>query len=337
MNFDSIENITRHFELESNEKSKIKKDLKNLLKKVHPDKNNGEFRDENDQKKYLEIHSALEFIDKNISQTSLVKKNEITALTQVIEKLVSTKKNKKSVDIIKEKGVFLNNKLQDSIQEFHKKNSTPRITGVIATVIVTTIWAFPNIVKNHPLLSVLYKFNREFTIIWLFSLFVFGLLWLKIKTLEKKDEEIKKSYKLESKQNYIFNLFIIWLKSDYRNYEVRDEKRVVKFSKDDLIDFLITKYEVLQRNLNGKGNEESYEIENLIRTLEKEGRLVNRTKNSFMLQKYKDLFPKPGEIDFEIAHLICDLIIDRLNAKEAIKVINSKKLSDIYEYEDEKY
>jgi hypothetical protein len=337
MDFKSLDEIISHFELDNNDVEDLKKELKNLIKKIHPDRNKGEFKNDEDKDLYMEIQDALEFLEGS-GRTSLATNNDITALAKVLKDLATTRKDEVAAESIEKKGSSLTTKLQDSITAFHKQNTTPKITSIVATTLITGLWIFPSTVKDHPLLGALYQYNKEFTIIWLFSLFAMGLLWLRIKSAERRDEQIKRSYKLESTQNFIFSLFTKWMCANHKNYSINENKRVILFSKDDLISFLINRYNFLQRQLRGTENKHQFEIEKIIKDIEKEGVFDedNHRKSPFNpFYQATSFLPKPGEIDLEIAQLICDLIIDRLNAKGAITKSAAKSLSDIYEYEEE--
>jgi hypothetical protein len=168
--------------------------------------------------------------------------------------------------------------------------------------------------------------------IWLSSLFFSGILWVKIKASERRDEEIKRSYKLEATQNYIFTLFAGWLRINHKNYEIRNDKYFVKFTKDDLINFLVTRYEPLRRHMRGTENLPSYEFRDRIESFEKKSFDPNERYRRTLFWNF---LPRPGEIDLEIAQLLCDLILDRLFSKGVVTKLESKKLSDVFEYEDE--
>lgn len=332
MDFKSIDDIVSHFNLNVSESEDIKRELKSLIKKVHPDKNQGNFKSDKDKDFYMKIQLALEFLES--ANTSLATKNDITDLAKVLKDLAVTRKEEDASVSTEKKSSSLTVKLQDSITDFHKQNSTPKITSLVITTIITALWAFPTVVKDHPLLGVLYHFNKEFTIIWVISLFAMGILWTRIKTAERKDEAIKKNYKLESSQNAIFSLFTKWLAANHR-YELIYDKRYLKFSKDDLISFLTTRFNYFQRRLRGNENLNKYEVELMFKEIEesREFQFDYRKKNLFDI--FFRFLPTPGEIDLEIAQMICDLIIDRLNAKGVITKSTEKSLSDIYEFEDE--
>lgn len=338
MNFDSLDDIIAHFDFNVKDAEEVKKELKNLIKEVHPDKNKGDFKNEKDKTFFYEIQAALKYIEKSNPNFSLSNQNEITALTKVLTELALTKKEDSIAESVEKKNSSLTTKLQDSITSFHNLNSSPKITGIVATTIITALWAFPSIVKDHPLLKILYNYNREFTVIWIISLFFMGTLWLKIKSSERYDEEIKRSYRLDSTQNYIFTLFIKWMKVNHINYEIINKKRVITFSKDDLINFLTTRFKTLQRRLRGTETLQSYEIEKEIKRIEESGGFENdiyRRRSISPFSLFSNFLPKPGEIDLEVAQLICDLIIERLSAKGVITKSELKSLSDKFVYEDE--
>jgi len=338
MNFDSLDDIIAHFKFDTKDTEDVKKELKNLIKEVHPDRNKGEFKSDQDKTYFFEIQDALDYLEKLNPNVSLSTQNDITALTKVLTELAITKKEDTYAEIVEKKSSSLNVKLQDSINSFHKLNSSPKITGIVASTIITALWAFPSVVKEHPLLKILYNCNKEFTIVWIFSLVFMGVLWLKIKSSERYDAEIKRSYKLESTQNYIFTLFIRWMKANHINYEIINNKRIVTFSKDDLINFLTSRFRYLQRRLKGRVTVSSYEMEKEIKQIEESGefeREVHRQRRLSPFTFFSNFLPIPGEIDLEIAQLICDLIIERLTTKGVITKSESKSLSDKFIYEDE--
>lgn len=335
MNFNSIEEIISHFEFDVIDKDEIKKELKKLIQKVHPDKNKGAFKTESEKSFFMEIQSALEFLGNGDSNASLATKNDITALAKVLTDLALTRKDEIASENIENKRSSLTSKLQDSVASFHKQGSTPKITSLIITTIISAIWIFPNVVKGHPLLGFLYTFNTQFTIVWICSLIIMAMLWIKIKSLEKKDEEIKRSYKLESTQNYIFSLFSKWFTANNDNYDIVDDKRRIKFTKDDMINFLVTRYNYFQKRMRGTENKRWYEVQKIIREIEENEKFQFETQRRGPILNLFSFLPKPGEIDLEIAQLICDLIIDRLEAKGVIVKSKAKSLSDIYVFDEE--
>ena len=312
MDFNSIDEIISHFDFAVKDSEEVKKELRNLIKEIHPDKNKGDFRSDEDKAFFHEIQAALNYLEKADQSVSLSTQSEIKALTKALTDLALTKKVETIAESVEKTNSSLTTKLQDSITSFHRLNSSPKITGILATAIITALWAFPSVIKDHPLLKFLYHHNKEFTLFWVLSLVVMGMLWVKIKSSEKHDKQIKSSYKLESTQNNIFNLFIRWMVSNYINFEIKNHKRVITFSKDDLINFLTTRFKTLQRELMGRENLHSHDIEKEIRAIEESGRFdrdTYRRRQVSPFSFFSNFLPKPGEIDLEIAQLICDLIV----------------------------
>tara|TARA_R110002074_G_scaffold400203_1_gene595161 strand:+ start:34545 stop:35567 length:1023 start_codon:yes stop_codon:yes gene_type:complete len=337
MKFNSVDDIIEHFDYESLDLNTIKKRLKKRIKKVHPDENGGVFKSEEDKIKYQEIHSALEFIKNQTSNSLSVSKTDLNNLTSAINKLAKFQKEESSEEQVKVKDSELETILSSSVQSFVKKNSGLKISGIAITMAITALWSFPAIVKDHPILSVLYEHHNEFTIFWILTLLISGMLWLKIKKVENKDKDIKDSYKLESVQNQMFILFSQWHKSDYANTEFREKKHYIKFTKDDLIHFLMHNYDRLQFRLRKTPNPRARlnEIER-IREIEVKRKPDNKSifvEAMITLVSSVDFIAKPGEIDLATAQSISYLIITRLITRNLIIIQKDKTLSDTYEYE----
>lgn len=334
MDFKSIDEIISKFNLDSNDGDEIKKQLKLLIKEIHPDKNSGNFRNKEDEDLFHDVQSAIEFIDSQHSKHSLITRTEIASLTKVLNEIVSTRKEQTHSQVIERKDASLSVKLQDSVQSFHKRHTTPKISSAVVTIIMTALWTFPSLVKEHPLLSFLYTYYKEFTIFWVGSLVFTGLIWIRIRASERHDEEIKKSYKLEATQNYIFSLFVKWLRNNPRHFDIRDKKLVIKFSKDNMMDFLTTRYNLLTHYLGRTTSLNDYEITERIQHFE-EDKVYRHMRLRTPFSILNSILPTPGQIDLEIAQLISDLTIERLLNKGLLQKVDGKSLSDLYEYEDD--
>ena len=334
MNFESLDDIIAHFGLDATSSEEVKKELKKLIKELHPDKNGGEYKSIKDKDTHHEIQEAFEFIA--AINNSLATKKEITALTKVLKDLAITKKEESASEQIEKKRTSLSSKIQESVIHYHKQNNTPKISGLVIASLITALWAFPNVVKDHPILSFLLEYNLEFTIVWLSSLSFAGALWLKIQSAEKQDEQIKKSYKLESTQNGIFRIFIEWAAINPRNFDYVDKKKIVQFTKEELITFLITRYDIFQRKLSGleylRDHELRREIEQLEEIYFKNQRHNYGSKGIFSFTRF---IKRPGTIDLELAQVLADLIVERLTSKEVLSIKKTKSISDKYEFQDE--
>ena len=337
MIFTTIEEIKEYFKLHSVEDDHLKKEIKKLMQKHHPDPtNNGEFESPEQKEKYLRLSEALNFLSQK--NTSLLLRDDLKALTKKVNDLALTQNKNIGRENIKQEEKQLSQVLNESIQTFHNRNRFPKISSLIFAAVVSAIWAFPNTVKDNPSLSFLYENHQTFTVVWIFILVISIIFWFTLKTIEARDEEIKKSYKIEAIQNQMFILFTNWLvahrRFDYSKNREREDKTVLRFSKDDLSSFLINDYPHLKnyKRLQGLPN---YEIVDEIRTFSAEKRKLN--SNLFNDAVYKmingNFLPKAGEIDIETSQLIVELIVQRLLAKNIIELSTEKSLSDIYKYE----
>tara|TARA_R110001606_G_scaffold273134_2_gene421666 strand:- start:159 stop:1160 length:1002 start_codon:yes stop_codon:yes gene_type:complete len=330
MTFNSIDEITEHFDLDSIDLNSIKKVLKKKIKKLHPDDNEGKFKSNTDEENYHTIHSALEFIKTQTSNSLTLTKSDLTQLTSSINKLSKIQNEKSNKKLAKEKDIELDSILSSSVQEFVKKTSGIKITGIAITTAITALWSFPSIVKDHPILSFIYEYHKDFTIFYVITLFLAVMLWIKIKNTEKKDKEIKNSYKLESVQNQMFTLFSQVVKVNFHNTEHRNDKIFIIFTKDDLIHFLMNKYEKLKSEI--KNTQDSFQtIEQIKWIIEKEKKERKHRSLSEILNLPS--LATPGEIDLETAQTISELIITRLKTRNLIVLSSKKSLSDKFEYE----
>lgn len=76
MKFDSISEIIENFNLKVTEPSEVRRELLKLISEIHPDKNAGEFRSQEDESNFHRIQNAINHIDESeripITQTDLV-------------------------------------------------------------------------------------------------------------------------------------------------------------------------------------------------------------------------------------------------------------------------
>ena len=103
MDFDSLDDIIKRFDFDVKNADEIKKELKSLIKEVHPDKNRGDFKSETDKNSFYEIQAALEYLEKMNPNVSLSTQSEITALTKVLTDLAVTKRKNRWLKVWKRK------------------------------------------------------------------------------------------------------------------------------------------------------------------------------------------------------------------------------------------
>jgi hypothetical protein len=338
MKFNSITEIKSHFHLEGSDDKLIKKKLKRIIRNNHPDKNGGEFKNDIDEQLYHEAKDALDCLNK---QDQLVispnnADNLTLAVSQALKALALTKEENAKERILENTESNLTNKIQQSIIAYHNKYSAPKITSIAIATVLTGLWIFPNAIKDNPLLSQLSNYYKELTVLWLISLMFNGYLWMRIKFLEKQDEQIKKNYKLESTQNKIFNIFILWEYIIDDKYSFREDTLVINFNKEMLMDFLIRRYTYFNDRFHHLGPIDIWLHKDEIKDIERKFRDYSDRKHdqktAFASIAIGSFMPMPGEIDIELAETICDLIIGRLVSKNIISRLNDKQLSDTYEY-----
>lgn len=247
MRFNTIEEIKSYFNfanLEGSDKKSISKKLKKIIRDNHPDKNGGEFKDDKGEQLFHDAQSALEFLSQqdkiilspaNIDNLSLV-------LSQVLKDISLRNQENNSSIIVNKTEETLGDKIQQSITAYHNKHSTPKITSIAIAAVLTGLWVFPNAIKDNPLLSQLSGHYKELTVLWIFSLIFSGALWLKTTELEKRDEQIKNSYKLESTQNKIFKLFILRTHIIAEQYSFDGDIMSINFNKEMLMNFLVRRF-----------------------------------------------------------------------------------------------
>lgn len=331
MEFKSLEEIQKHFGITKESPDEIRKDLVTILADYHPDKTGGEYANKVQERNYEEINRAIEFIDESKKDTSITK-HELSVILKKIEDLSIITSIKSAENNYEDKAIEkLDNTINESIIQFQKKHLFPKISSLAISGILTILWAFPSITLEHPILK---NFNLTtdltFTILWGFSLFLTGYIWLIIKIQEHKDVQLKKRFSFDSVQSSIFKLFICWtqiVNPRRKNYE--DDKTITKFTKDELVHFILNHYNSLEREYKRELNRDSYSLYMLIKEDYKD-------KDISRIQSFNSpisrLFLKAGEIDIEFAQQVSENIINKLLKKGMIKTIKKQLLSDMYEY-----
>ena len=296
MEFKSVEEIKKHFDLNTDDPSEIKRELRAIIKTIHPDKNGGTFRTKADEKYFFEIQNAVDFLDN--SSIALVTRQELTALTQVFKDLMPITQQK-SVD----SALALDNKIESSIKYFRHKHLFPKISTTAISLVITALWLFPKSVSEHPILkNYIVAGDPVFNIIWFIAILTCALTWAILKAMELKDKKIKKSLSLDTNLNKIFNRFI-----DYNSYKgIKDG--FFYFNKDELIEFIMD-YDLHFDKLNYRGRVKS----------------SNLKVNDFI-----NIFPNISGIDLELAQSVSDVIIEKGLKKKVFERVDSLSLTDTY-------
>ncbi|RKS42568.1 hypothetical protein BC962_3235 [Gillisia mitskevichiae] len=292
----SLNDIKNDFGIENDDIAAIKKEIKNIIKDIHPDKNNGSFKNKLDELNYQKSISALEFLD---SEFRIISVNELNNLAVQTEKKISKKEQKKEFK-------KLDNKISGYIKNYKRSHLFPKISSTALTIIISFLWLFPSTLEDHPVLSIYFTpKNSSFTILWGFALIMTILYWLLLKTDEQRMEDATKRLNLESVQNNLFRRFL-----DMEGYSAkRKKKSYIIFSKDDLINYL--------NSLN------IYNLENP---------RYRRHLNIFNKAIYI-LVSRKKLIDIELAQNLTNIIMERAFSKSIISIEDSKNISESYRFE----
>lgn len=327
MEFNSIEDIRKHFGFVNQEINEIRSELKKMLFEVHPDSSGGDdFKSLKDEREYYEIKDALGFIERmnNSDENGLISVENIHSIVKAaINELAAVSVNQK--EQLRDKEMALSVYQKDFSKASNIKHRGLKITSSVVAGIITLIWIFPETIQNHSILKNLYLVRDPMLLsgIWLCALIFTSMIWFILKRRERKSEELIKSYSLESVQNNMFQLFVDWCYPQYLLCVAGAENRTTQFSKDDLIHFLMNDYYSYKHFLNGKVP--SYALTN-------EYLQEPRVKKEKIAVFSFGIIQKIEEIDLEMASHLADLIILRLLERSIIQQSGNKGLSDLYIY-----
>lgn len=222
---DKLESLKEDFDL-TGDNGEIKKELKKIMKDIHPDTNGGEFKSEKDKNLYTTLALAIDKIDViNEKQLPAIKNAELLALTKIISEDKQEKIN-----------LNLTNNIEKRYSTIKSRHFLPKISVTAITTGISFIWLFPNIVSEHPILGKIIDFDDvRFTQIWMGTLIATAVLWIFLHKIERREKIMSSNYNTMAFQNQIFEMFI----NDEESYKVPAE---ITFTKDYFIRFLILEH-----------------------------------------------------------------------------------------------
>lgn len=218
MNYTSIEEIKKEFDIQTDKKVEIKSELRKKLANSHPDKvGEKDF----DSTKFNRIKNALDFV--NNGNQELTTTEQVTDLIKIVRDLT----NNTSKDLSEKQ-------LSDSLDSYYKERKEallfPKISLSVVTAILSFIWLFPQTVEDHPILSRYISFENELaTMIWLTLLIYTGFFWILISRKERREKVLSKRLKTDRTQNEIL--------TDFKKSESSK-----KFMKSNLTGFILRGY-----------------------------------------------------------------------------------------------
>lgn len=179
MEWNSIDQIAEEFELKSDPKDPhaIRHEIRKLMADLHPDPHGGDFKSEDDEKKYLRLNEALQYLD-SPQQGMLV---PIDYATTLVEKVTQSlfKANRDPVETKISKA--LNERRVSIRRQFY----TPKISLGIVTTLLLYVFLAPQTLMEHPYIGpiLMSAFVQQ---IWFISVFVLGFFWILTWRKEKR-------------------------------------------------------------------------------------------------------------------------------------------------------
>ncbi|WHT39484.1 hypothetical protein QNH98_01915 [Myroides sp. mNGS23_01] len=183
MTYNSINEIKKDFQIDSDSLEIIRDRVNTIRTEIHPDRTNGEFPNENIKERYYKANNAIEYIDSIKNNQSLIMVEKVTDLVKVITELIPTDRQNSLEQ-------NLNSKISFAISTYRSKMFVPKISLTAITAVLTFLFLFPGQIKDNPTLS---KFidptSSFFAIIWFFLLFYSVIFWIMIFINEEKSKK----------------------------------------------------------------------------------------------------------------------------------------------------
>lgn len=291
----NISKICEKYNIESTELEEIKNELKQILKKVHPDNNSGEV----DVESFDEIMNALEIINQEIKYGST--KNEIQTITEafgnIIEKLNLSNElsEKKEIERRYEK---LENDIDRYSSPIIRRTRVRRYTSASITAIITFLWLLPDKVLSHPFFKFMIenkifsevRFTASFFVIWIYMLVFTLFYWWRVFRVENQEKEILSNIKNKTIQNRMMMDFIVRLSHD----------GTLQFSRNQFLEY------ILDELGEGYGSV---------------GLLCQRKKRKFYIENSSSQ---------EIIENVTDIILLNAEKHKVIKKVEMKSLIEYY-------
>lgn len=291
----NISKICEKYNIESTELEEIKNELKQILKKVHPDNNSGEV----DVESFDEIMNALEIINQEIKYGST--KNEIQTITEafgnIIEKLNLSNElsEKKEIERRYEK---LENDIDRYSSPIIRRTRVRRYASASITAIITFLWLLPDKVLSHPFFKFMIenkifsevRFTASFFVIWIYMLVFTLFYWWRVFRVENQEKEILSNIKNKTIQNRMMMDFIVRLSHD----------GTLQFSRNQFLEYI---------------------LDELGESYGSVGLLCQRKKRKFCIENSSSQ---------EIIENVTDIILLNAEKHKVIKKVEMKSLIEYY-------
>ncbi|NNR20427.1 hypothetical protein GBT08_19215 [Escherichia coli] len=186
MNWDSAEQIAAFFDFPDTLREDpvaLRLAIIRKMASVHPDHHQGNFKDIETETLWDQLNSAKVFLDTQdkaafLDQTStqLIPLSQVTELVKVISQ---TGRNSIENSVSSLKAEARSDARSDGI--------VPRISSGVAATICAFLFAFPNTVKDNPIIGELLK-NQQMQLMLLILSFFFAMLFMMTWSNEKRQE-----------------------------------------------------------------------------------------------------------------------------------------------------
>ncbi len=334
MEFESIEHIKEFFGIEEDDIKEITKEIKKRLTKVHNDKSNGEYKSGTQKRDHEELTDALNFIKGNNTEITITQGQWVELKSRIEE--LELLKNTSVPENVEKRVTELRKSVQASGVNFTKKHFSFKLTSLIIGSVLSALWFFPNMVEGNPMLNRIINQNYlVYTIVWVCAVIFISFLWVIVRRIEVKDARIRKKYVVETVQHQMFKLFLAWLRKAYydkHDYNSDLSISTYKFNKDDLLNFILNYYPILNHRYEAHLGLELHDLYfTITKDYEREEILALSNSSAGFFRRF---FGVPGEIDIELAQELTDIIMARLIERNVITKIGGNTFSDIFEYVD---
>jgi len=221
--YNSIGEIQKDFELEFHDVGNLRDSLNSLRIELHPDKNNGDFKNESDKEKFLKLNAAIQYIDSIKNDNQIIAVERMTELIKAITELIPN-----STQTTLQNNLDL--RIGNAIGQYRSKLYVPKISLTAITGVMTFLFAVPAQLKDNAVLSrFLNPQNPTFVLMWLIMLFYTGAFWLITFMNEEKAKRQLSLLKVDATQNELFDKFVMQLSS-------------LDFSKDELTEYIFNQH-----------------------------------------------------------------------------------------------
>jgi hypothetical protein len=145
----SVAEVAREFGLQQHESdlSALRDGLKKIVSSVHPDKNGGVFRSEQDKDTLLRTQSALEYIEaQSQSDQALIPLSQLPAIVSAVSQALASRPATDSQ-------VLRAGYMADAKARISRRYVLPKVSSGVFAAITGFLVAFPDKFANHPILG----------------------------------------------------------------------------------------------------------------------------------------------------------------------------------------